>query len=187
MPAFKTLDDIGDVTGKRVLGRVDLNVPMFEGAVSDATRIQAAMPTIRELSDKGAIVLLLAHFGRPKGAKNPTQSLSLVIDGVANVLGHSVMFIPDCIGEGAKAGIAVLAAGDVAVLENTRFHAGEESNDPTFADALAEIGDLYVNDAFSAAHRAPGPTDVIATPMPSSQERRVGQGGGGQGSIRWSP
>ena len=162
MTAFKTLDDIGEITGKRVLVRVDLNVPMIDGAVSDATRLQAAVPTIRELSEKGAIVLLLAHFGRPKGAKNPTQSLSLVMGGLEDVLGHSVMFIPDCIGEGAKAGIAVLAPGDVAVLENTRFHAGEEKNDPAFADALAEIGDLYVNDAFSAAHRAHGSTEGIA-------------------------
>lgn len=162
MTAFKTLDDIGDVTGKHVLVRVDLNVPMVDGAVGDRTRIEAAMPTIRELSDKGAIVLLLAHFGRPKGAKNPTQSLSLVMGGVEDVLGHSVMFIPECVGEGAKAGIAVLAAGDVAVMENTRFNPGEETNDPAFADALAEIGDLYVNDAFSAAHRAHGSTEGIA-------------------------
>src|SRR3546814_15679226 len=105
---------------------------MIDGAVSDATRIQAAMPTIRELSDRGASVLLLAHFGRPKGAKNPTQSLSLVMGGVEDVLGHSVMFIPEAVGEGAKAGIAVLAAGDVAVLENTRFYPGEEKNDPAF-------------------------------------------------------
>ena len=104
MTAFKTLDDIGDVSGKRVLVRVDLNVPMTDGAVSDATRIQAAMPTIRELADKGAIVLLLAHFGRPKGAKNPTQSLSLVMGGVEDVLGHSVMFIPEAVGEGAGQG-----------------------------------------------------------------------------------
>ena len=167
MTAFKTLDDIGDVTGKRVLVRVDLNVPMNDGAVGDRTRIEAALPTIRELADKGAIVLLLAHFGRPKGAKNPTQSLSLVMGGLEDVLGHSVMFIPDCIGEGALAGIAVLAPGDVAVLENTRFHPGEETNDPAFADALAEIGDLYVNDAFSAAHRAHGSTEGIARRLPS--------------------
>src|SRR3546814_4038092 len=102
---------------------------MFYGAVSDDTRIRAAMPTIRELSDKGAIVLLLSHFGRPRGAKNPTQSLSLVMGGLEDVLGHSVMFIPDCIGEGAKAGVAVLAAGDFAVLEYTRFNPGEETND----------------------------------------------------------
>lgn len=173
MADFKTLDDIGDVTGKKVLVRVDLNVPMSDGAVADDTRIRAAMPTIRELSDKGAIVLLLAHFGRPKGAKNPTQSLSLVIDGVADVLGHSVMFIPDCIGEGAEAGVAVLAPGDVAVLENTRFHAGEEKNDPAFADALAEIGDIYVNDAFSAAHRAHGSTEGIAHRLPAYAGRAM--------------
>ena len=173
MTAFKTLDDIGDVTGKKVLVRVDLNVPMFEGAVSDATRIQAAMPTIRELSDKGAIVLLLAHFGRPKGAKNPTQSLSLVMGGVEDVLGHSVMFIPEAVGEGAKAGIAVLAPGDVAVLENTRFYPGEEKNDPAFADGLAEIGDLYVNDAFSAAHRAHGSTEGVARRLPAYAGRAM--------------
>ncbi|MGB7411434.1 MAG: phosphoglycerate kinase [Sphingopyxis granuli] len=173
MTGFKTLDDIGDVTGKKVLVRVDLNVPMSDGAVTDDTRIRAAMPTIRELSDKGAIVLLLAHFGRPKGAKNPTQSLSLVIDAVIDVLGHSVMFIPDCIGEGAKAGIAVLAPGDVAVMENTRFHPGEEKNDPAFADALAEVGDLYVNDAFSAAHRAHGSTEGIAHRLPAYAGRAM--------------
>jgi phosphoglycerate kinase len=173
MTAFKTLDDIGDVAGKRVLVRVDLNVPMNDGAVGDRTRIEAAMPTIRELADKGAIVLLLAHFGRPKGAKNPTQSLSLVMGGVEDVLGHSVMFIPECIGEGAKAGIAVLAAGDVAVLENTRFYPGEETNDPAFADALAEIGDLYVNDAFSAAHRAHGSTEGIARRLPAYAGRAM--------------
>src|SRR3546814_19298421 len=127
MTGFRTLDDIGDVTGKRVLVRVDLNVPMSDGAVADDTRIRAAMPTIRELSDKGAIVLLLAHFGRPKGAKNPTQSLSLVIDGVADVLGHSVMFIPDCIGEGAKAGVTLLAPGDVGGAGNTTLHPGKNT------------------------------------------------------------
>ncbi|MBL8651738.1 MAG: phosphoglycerate kinase [Sphingopyxis sp.] len=173
MTAFKTLDDIGDVTGKKILVRVDLNVPMIDGAVGDKTRIEAAMPTIRELSDKGAIVLLLAHFGRPKGAKNPTQSLSLVMGGVEDVLGHSVMFIPECVGEGARAGIAVLAAGDVAVMENTRFNPGEEKNDPAFADALAEIGDLYVNDAFSAAHRAHGSTEGIAHRLPAYAGRAM--------------
>lgn len=173
MTAFKTLDDIGDVTDKRVLVRVDLNVPMIDGAVGDRTRIEAAMPTIRELADKGAIVLLLAHFGRPKGAKNPTQSLSLVMGGLEDVLGHSVMFIPEAVGEGAKAGIAVLAGGDVAVLENTRFYPGEEANDPAFADALAEIGDLYVNDAFSAAHRAHGSTEGIARRLPAYAGRAM--------------
>ena len=165
MANFKTLDDIGDVTGKRVLVRVDLNVPMNDGAVGDRTRIEAAMPTIRELADKGAIVLLLAHFGRPKGAKNPTQSLSLVMGGVEDVLGQSVMYIPEAVGEGAKAGIAV--------LENTRFYPGEEKNDPAFADALAEIGDLYVNDAFSAAHRAHGSTEGIAHRLPAYAGRAM--------------
>jgi phosphoglycerate kinase len=173
MTSFKTLDDIGDIHGKRVLVRVDLNVPMNDGAVADDTRIRAAMPTIKELSDKGAIVLLLAHFGRPKGAKDPKQSLSLVVGGVEDVLGHSVMFIPECVGEGAKAGIAVLAAGDVAILENTRFNPGEETNDPAFADALAEVGDLYVNDAFSAAHRAHGSTEGIARRLPAYAGRAM--------------
>lgn len=173
MARFKTLDDMGDVHGKHVLVRVDLNVPMAEGSVTDATRMQAALPTINELADRGAIVLLLAHFGRPKGAKNPSQSLSLIIGAMGEVLGRSVMFIPDCIGEGAKAGLVVLAPGDVAVLENTRFHPGEEANDPAFAAALAEIGDLYVNDAFSVAHRAHGSTEGITHFLPSFAGRAM--------------
>jgi len=173
MAVFKTLDDMGDLLGKRVLVRVDLNVPMADGAVTDATRLRAAVPTISELADQGAIVLLLAHFGRPKGAKNPNQSLSLVIDALADVLGRGVMFISDCIGEGAKSGLMVLAAGDVAVLENTRFHVGEEENDPEFAAALAEIGEFYVNDAFSAAHRAHGSTEGITHHLPSFAGRAM--------------
>ncbi|MBA4748125.1 MAG: phosphoglycerate kinase [Sphingopyxis sp.] len=173
MTRFKTLDDMGDVQGRRVLLRVDLNVPMDDGAVTDVTRMTAAMPTINELAEHGAIVLLLAHFGRPKGAKNPNQSLSLVIDALADVLGRSVMFVSDCIGEGAKAGLTVLGPGDVAVLENTRFHPGEEGNDPGFAAALAEIGDFYVNDAFSAAHRAHGSTEGITRHLPSFAGRAM--------------
>jgi phosphoglycerate kinase len=173
MTRFKTLDNMGDVHGKHVLVRVDLNVPMADGAVTDTTRLTAAMPTINELAARGAIVLLLAHFGRPKGAKNPTQSLSLVIDALADVLGRGVMFISDCVGEGAKAGLVVLAPGDIAVLENTRFHPGEEANDPAFAAALAEIGDLYVNDAFSAAHRAHGSTEGITHYLPSFAGRAM--------------
>jgi phosphoglycerate kinase len=173
MTAFKTLDDIGDVTGKRVLVRVDLNVPMIEGAVSDATRLDAAVPTISELADAGAIVLLLSHFGRPKGAKNPTQSLSLVVGPLEAALGRPIMYIPECVGEGALAGIAVLAAGDIAVLENTRFNPGEETNDPAFVAGLAEVGDIYVNDAFSAAHRAHGSTEGIAHKLPSYAGRAM--------------
>lgn len=173
MTAFKTLDDIGDVRGKRVLVRVDLNVPMQDGSVSDATRLVAMVPTVSELADKGAIVLLLSHFGRPKGAKNPSQSLSLVIDAVTDVLGRSVMFVSDCAGEGAKAGLTVLATGDVAVLENTRFHAGEEKNDPALVAAMAELGDLYVNDAFSAAHRAHASTEGLAHVLPAFAGRAM--------------
>lgn len=173
MAAFRTLDDIGDVRGKRVLVRVDLNVPMQDGSVSDATRLQAMAPTVNELADKGAIVLLLSHFGRPKGAKNPSQSLSLVIDAVADVLGRSVMFVSDCAGEGARAGLTVLAPGDVAVLENTRFHAGEEKNDPALVAAMAELGDLYVNDAFSAAHRAHASTEGLAHVLPAYAGRAM--------------
>ena len=173
MTGFKTLDDIGDVHGKHVLVRVDLNVPMNDGSVSDATRLRAMVPTVAELADKGAIVLLLSHFGRPQGAKNPNQSLSLVIDAVADTLGRSVMFISDCCGEGAKAGLAVLAPGDVAVLENTRFHPGEETNDPALAAAMAEIGDIYVNDAFSAAHRAHASTEGLAHLLPAFAGRAM--------------
>jgi phosphoglycerate kinase len=173
MAAFKTLDDIGHVTGKHVLVRVDLNVPMVDGAVSDTTRLDAAVPTIAELADDGAIVLLLSHFGRPKGAKNPTQSLSLIVGPLERALGRPVMFIPECVGPGAAGGIAVLAAGDIAVLENTRFDPREEKNDPGFADELAAIGDLFVNDAFSAAHRAHGSTEGIARRLPAFAGRAM--------------
>ncbi len=173
MAAFRTLDDIGDVRGKRVLVRVDLNVPMQDGSVSDATRLLAMAPTVNELADKGAIVLLLSHFGRPKGAKNPSQSLSLVIDAVEGVLGRSVMFVSDCAGEGAIAGLTVLAPGDVAVMENTRFHPGEEKNDPALVAAMAELGDLYVNDAFSAAHRAHASTEGLAHVLPAFAGRAM--------------
>src|SRR5690349_8591458 len=151
MTSFKTLDDLGDVRGQRALVRVDLNVPMQDGAVSDDTRLRATLPTITELADKGAIVLLLAHFGRPKGAKRPDMSLSLVTQPYADVLGRSVQFVPECEGEGVAAAIRVLRPGDVAILENTRFHAGEEKNDPALAASIAANGDFYVNDAFSAA------------------------------------
>jgi phosphoglycerate kinase len=170
---FKTLDDMGDIAGKAVLVREDLNVPMQDGAISDDTRLRAAVPTILELADKGAKVLVLAHFGRPKGKKSPDMSLSLVTRALGHVLGRDVQFIPDCQGEAAVAGIAVMRAGDIAILENTRFHAGEEKNDPELSKAMAAIGDLYVNDAFSAAHRAHCSTEGLAHLLPAFAGRQM--------------
>jgi phosphoglycerate kinase len=137
MTSFKTLDDIGDVKGKRVLVREDLNVPMDGTRVTDDTRLRAAAPTIAELSDKGAIVLILAHFGRPKGERNPEMSLALVTHALRDVLGREVAFIDDCVGEEAEAAVARLEPGQIAILENTRFHKGEEKNDPALAAAMA--------------------------------------------------
>jgi phosphoglycerate kinase len=173
MAGFKTLDDLGDVRGKRALVRVDLNVPMQDGAVSDDTRLRATLPTVTELSDKGAIVLLLAHFGRPKGAKRPDMSLSLVTQPYAGVLGRSVQFVPESAGEGVASAIAVLRPGDVAILENTRFYAGEEKNDPELAALMAANGDFYVNDAFSAAHRAHASTEGLAHLLPAYAGRAM--------------
>ena len=170
---FKTLDDMGDIAGKAVLVREDLNVPMIEGSVSDDTRLRAAVPTIIELADRGAKVLILAHFGRPKGIKSPDLSLSLVTRGLSQALGRDVQFIPDCQGEAAAAGIAVMRGGDIAILENTRFHAGEEKNDPALADAMAAPADLYVNDAFSAAHRAHCSTEGLAHRLPAFAGRSM--------------
>ncbi|MBN9787724.1 phosphoglycerate kinase [Pseudonocardia sp. TMWB2A] len=171
--AFKTLDDMGDVSGKRVLVRVDLNVPMNEGSVADDTRIRASAHTILELADRGAIVLLLSHFGRPKGQKNPNLSLSLVVGGIEDVLGRRIMFIPDCAGQAALDGVAVLRPGDIAVLENTRFHAGEEENNPALVADMAVVGDYYVNDAFSAAHRAHASTEGLAHKLPAFAGRAM--------------
>jgi len=170
---FKTLDDMGDITGKVVLVREDLNVPMQDGSVSDDTRLRAAMPTILELADRGAKVLILAHFGRPKGQKNPEFSLSKITRPLTQVLGREVQFIPDCQGEAATDGIKVMRNGDIAILENTRFHAGEEKNDPALVDAIAAIGDLYVNDAFSAAHRAHASTEGLAHKLPAFAGRSM--------------
>ncbi len=170
---FNTLDDIGDVRGKRVLVRVDLNVPFVDGRVTDDTRMRAAVPTIAELSDKGATVLLLSHFGRPKGAKSSTQSLSMITGALEHVLGRSVMFIPYCAAQGAIDGTAVLAPGDVAVLENTRFEPGEERNDPALVADMARVGDLYVNDAFSASHRAHASTAGLASALPAFAGRAM--------------
>lgn len=148
MPEFRTIDDLGDLSGRRVLVRADLNVPMNEGAVTDDTRIRAVKPTVDALLAKGAKVVLLSHFGRPKGKIVPEASLSHIVGAVADVLGQPVAFATDCIGDEAK---SVIDGNDVTLLENLRFHPGEEANDAAFAARLAELGDLYVNDAFSAA------------------------------------
>ncbi|MBB6011138.1 phosphoglycerate kinase [Aquamicrobium lusatiense] len=170
---FKTLDDIGSIAGKRVLVRVDLNVPMADGKVTDATRIERVGPTIAELSGKGAKVILLAHFGRPKGEANAEFSLEPVAKATAEVLGRAVGFAGDCIGEKAAGAIAAMKDGDVLLLENTRFHKGEEKNDPDFVKALAENGDIYVNDAFSAAHRAHASTEGLAHILPAYAGRTM--------------
>lgn len=162
MTAFKTLDDLTDVSGKRVLLRVDLNVPVKDGKVSDTTRIERVAPTIMELSTKGARVILLAHFGRPKGEAVPSMSLAPIASVVEDVLDHRVHFAADCIGEVAAKAVSAMVDGDVLLLENTRFHSGEEKNDPDFAVELAKNGDIFVNDAFSAAHRAHASTEGLA-------------------------
>ena len=171
--SFKTLDDMGDVAGKRVLVREDLNVPMADGAVTDDTRFRATLPTVTELADRGAIVLILAHYGRPKGKRDPEMSLALVTKPYSQVLGRPVRFIEDCVGEGAAEAIATLKDGDIAVLENTRFHAGEEKNDPALAAEMAKLGDFYVNDAFSAAHRAHASTEGLAHLLPAFAGRAM--------------
>ncbi|GJE54693.1 phosphoglycerate kinase [Methylobacterium thuringiense] len=167
MSAFRTLDDAGSLAGQRVLVRVDLNVPMDGGRVTDATRIERIVPTIRAIADKGGRVVLLAHFGRPKGKRDPKDSLMPVVGPLSKALGREVAFAEDCIGAPARAATAALKDGDVLLLENTRYHPGEEKNDPDFARALAENGDLYVNDAFSAAHRAHASTEGIARLLPA--------------------
>ena len=172
MQKFKTLDD-ADVTGKRVLLRVDLNVPMQDGVVTDRTRIERVLPTIREISEKGGRVILLAHFGRPKGKPNADMSLQPIAPILSEMLGRPVGFADDCVGPVAAGIIASLTDGDVVLLENTRFHAGEEKNDPQFVDALASLGDVYVNDAFSAAHRAHASTEGLAHHMPAYAGRTM--------------
>ncbi len=174
MPSFKTLDDLpADLTGKRVLVRVDLNVPMQDGAVSDATRLRAALPTVLELSDRRAIVLLLSHFGRPKGQKRPDMSTALLVKPLTDLTGRSVRFIEDCAGPEAERAIATMTPGAIGVLENTRFHDGEEKNDPELSQAMAALGDFYVNDAFSAAHRAHCSTEGVAHLLPSFAGRAM--------------
>ncbi len=164
---FKTLDQAGDLKAKRALVRVDFNVPFQDGEISDDTRLRAALPTIDVLRKAGAIVVLLAHFDRPKGKIVSSMSLKPVAAPLAALIGAPVAFAADCIGEATKAAISALKAGDVILLENLRFHAGEEANDADFAKALAALGDLYVNDAFSAAHRAHASTEGLAHLLPA--------------------
>lgn len=164
--AFRTLDD-AELQGRRALVRVDLNVPMEDGQVSDDTRLRAAKPTVDKLRAGGARVILLAHFDRPKGKVVPSMSLKPIVGPLAKVLGLPVAFAEDCVGYEAREAINAMESGDVLLLENVRFHPGEEANDPEFARALAENGDLYVNDAFSAAHRAHASTEGLAHLIPA--------------------
>jgi phosphoglycerate kinase len=168
---FRTLDE-ADVSGKRVLVRVDLNVPVENGKVSDTTRIERVAATIREIADKGGKVILLSHFGRPKGP-DPTQSLKLLAPAIADVLKRPVAFAEDCIGERAAAAVNAMKPGDILCLENTRFHRGEERNDPEFVAQLAALGDIFVNDAFSASHRAHASVEGLAHKLPAYAGRAM--------------
>jgi phosphoglycerate kinase len=170
MPRFRTLDDL-DVSGRTVLLRADLNVPVQDGRVSDATRIERLVPTVTDLTGRGAKVVLLSHFGRPKGGPDTKNSLRQVLPALEAALGVPVAFAEDCVGPAAEAAAKALAPGGVLLLENTRFHAEEEANDPAFAKRLAALGDLYVNDAFSAAHRAHASTEAIAHLLPAAAGR----------------
>ena len=171
--AFHKLDDLGDVTGKVALVRVDFNLPMQDGRVTEDSRVRAALPTILELANKGAKVLLLAHFGRPKGARVADQSLSLVISTVEKILGREVMFVPEIAGDIVSQAVGILEPGGIALLENTRFWPGEEKNDPELVKAMAANADFYVNDAFSAAHRAHATTEGLAHVLPAYAGRSM--------------
>jgi phosphoglycerate kinase len=171
---FKTLDDLPeDLNGKRVLVRVDLNVPMDGAKVTDDTRLRALLPTVLELSDRKAIVLLLSHFGRPKGENRPDMSTAQLVLPVHRLAGRSVRFIEDCQGPEAERALTTMLPGNIGILENTRFHYGEEKNDPELAKSMAALGDYYVNDAFSAAHRAHASTEGIAHILPSFAGRAM--------------
>lgn len=170
MADYRTLDG-ADVAGKRVLLRLDLNVPMKDGAITDATRIERAAPTVAELAGKGAKVVVISHYGRPKGKPNAEMSLRPILEPLAKAVGRPVAFAEDCVGAAAESVVDGLGDGDVALLENLRFHAGEEANEPDFVAALATLGDLYVNDAFSAAHRAHGSIDGVARKLPAMAGR----------------
>jgi len=172
MTAFRTLDDV-DLRGRRVLVRIDLNVPMENGRITDATRIDRVLPTIREIAGHGGKVILLAHFGRPKGKRSEADSLKPIAAPLAERLGQPVAFAEDCVGPRAAAAVAALKDGEVLLLENTRFHAGEEKNDPSFVQEIAQLGDVYVNDAFSAAHRAHASTEGLARVLPAFAGRTM--------------
>jgi phosphoglycerate kinase len=170
MPSFRTLDDLKPA-GQRVIVRCDLNVPMQDGQVTDATRIERPAATLRELAQKGARVIIVSHFGRPKGKPAPEFSLQPLVAPLAKALGRKVAFAADCVGAKARDAVAALKDGDVLLLENLRFHAAEEANDKEFAGELAGLGDIYVNDAFSCAHRAHASTEAIAHLLPSAAGR----------------
>jgi len=171
MQSFPTLED-ADVKGKRVLVRVDFNVPMHDGAVADVSRIERNAPTITEIADKGGRVVLLSHYGRPKG-RDPKESLKPVAAAVAAIIGRPIGFADDCVGEVAERAVAALKPGDILCLENTRFHPGEETNDIDFAKRLARLGDIFVDDAFSVAHRAHASVEAIAHLLPSYAGRAM--------------
>ena len=191
MSNFKTID-FERVQGKRVLVRVDLNVPMKNGKVTDATRIERAAPTLKELADKGAKVVVLSHFGRPDGKRVPEMSLRPLVEPLGEALGKPVAFADDCVGPQAEAAVTALQPGDVLLLENLRFHKEEEKNDTAFVDQLAALGDIYVNDAFSAAHRAHASTEGVAHRLPAlrrpadaGRARGARQGARQSRSGRW--
>jgi phosphoglycerate kinase len=171
MSAFRTLDHV-DVKGKRVLVRVDLNVPVENGVVTDGTRIERMAHAITEIADKGAKVILLSHFGRPKG-RDQKNSLKPVAAEVAHIIKRPVKFVDDCIGDVAERAVAAMKNGDIVCLENTRFHPGEENNDPAFVAALAKLGDIFVNDAFSVSHRAHASTAGLAHVLPAYAGRTL--------------
>jgi phosphoglycerate kinase len=175
MAAYRTLDDLHerDVKGKRVLVRADLNVPMKNGRIADVLRIERQAPTMTELADKGARVIVMSHFDRPGGKVVPSMSLKPVAAALTNFVGQPVRFAEDCIGEKAIAKVAAMRDGEILVLENTRFHPEEEKNDIAFAKALAALGDLYVNDAFSASHRAHASTEALACLLPAYAGRSM--------------
>ena len=172
MTPFRTLDD-ADLRGKRVLVRVDLNVPTENGRVTDRTRIARILPTIREISDKGGRAVLLAHFGRPKGGPDAANSLEPVTQALAEELGRPVAFVPATVGDIAHSAVGSMKDGDVVLLENTRFHPGEEKNEAEFVEQLAALGDIFVNDAFSAAHRAHASTEGLARRLPAHAGRTM--------------